>query len=387
MMKKILFIMPMYSLPVDASMGGAIEQLMKGHIDENEVAENKNELIFISPFALEKTYNNTKVLQVKVSNIFDKLRRTFYFPLRKLKLVKDYTSSYYKKAFKYAKKLNPDIIIFENSYQPNIKKFAKYFGKEKLYLHIHHQMTQKVDISKYFGNLISVSKFIEEDWKKSGTIKNEMSYSIVHNYIVVDNFKNKLSEKEILKLKKELGFGKDDFILIYVGRLKAYKGIDKLVEAMIKVPNKDIKLIVVGGSNFKDSVEDDFTKSLYERAAILRGRIKFVGFVPVNELYKYYSISNVQVVPTVCEEAAGIVALEGQAMGISQIITNSGGLPEYASKSAIIVERDDELENKLAEKINYVYNNKNKLKNKSCILYDSKSYLKEFNDLMEEKNG
>ena len=73
-------------------------------------------------------------------------------------------------------------------------------------------------------------------------------------------------------------------------------------------------------------------------------RIKFTGYIDNDEIYKYYQLADVQVIPTITEEAAGLVAIEGMLSALPIIATNSGGMPEYLNKEcAIIVEKGDKL--------------------------------------------
>ena len=48
-------------------------------------------------------------------------------------------------------------------------------------------------------------------------------------------------------------------------------------------------------------------------------------------------MADVQVVCSICEEAAGLVAIEGMMSGLPLIITDSGGLPEYVGENAYAV--------------------------------------------------
>ena len=65
-----------------------------------------------------------------------------------------------------------------------------------------------------------------------------------------------------------------------------------------------------------------------------------------SEVYKYASVADVQCVPTLVEEAAGLVLMEAMAEGLPTIVTNSGGIIEYVNKdSTLIVEREEIIAN------------------------------------------
>ena len=68
-------------------------------------------------------------------------------------------------------------------------------------------------------------------------------------------------------------------------------------------------------------------------------------------------------------------------MGLPQIITNSGGLPEYASDSAVMVIKEDNLQESLELEINKHF--KEKPSNVDVKEKDVLSVEKYFNDFYE----
>ena len=77
-----------------------------------------------------------------------------------------------------------------------------------------------------------------------------------------------------------------------------------------------------------------------------RDRIIFTGYVDNAEVYQYASVADVQCVPTLVEEAAGLVLMEAMAGGIPLIVTNSGGIMEYVDRdTALFIERENIVDN------------------------------------------
>ena len=170
-------------------------------------------------------------------------------------------------------------------------------------------------------------------------------------------------------------------MVVYCGRLIKEKGIDVLIKA-IKTLNKDnLKLMIIGASAFKNSKMTPFVEELKEIVGENKN-VFFTGFVPNEELYKYYSLANLQVIPSVWEEVAGIVALEGRAVGLPQVITNSGGLPEYASKNAIILEKGENLQENLQKEILKFYNGEYANLVEDEKIAGAKEYYNQFVELM-----
>ena len=70
----------------------------------------------------------------------------------------------------------------------------------------------------------------------------------------------------------------------------------------------------------------------------------------------YLKTANVIVVPSTWEEPFGLTVLEAMATGVPLIATRCGGIPEVCEGTAILVDRDD-IVNQLSEAIIHLYKN------------------------------
>jgi rhamnosyl/mannosyltransferase len=107
------------------------------------------------------------------------------------------------------------------------------------------------------------------------------------------------------------------FTLLFVGRLRYYKGLDTLLHALTHVPNA--RLIVVG--------EGPLGKTWKELSQTLglAGRVTFVGEVDDADLPGYYQRASLFVLPANARaEAFGTVLLEAMASGLPCITTELG---------------------------------------------------------------
>lgn len=107
--------------------------------------------------------------------------------------------------------------------------------------------------------------------------------------------------------KFDLDISGTEKIVLFVGRLSYYNGVEYLIEAMQSV---NAKLLIDGDGKSREKLEN-MTVSLG-----LEERVKFLGKVS-NELLKYcYQICDVFVLPSVePTEAFGLVQLEAMAYG------------------------------------------------------------------------
>ena len=73
-----------------------------------------------------------------------------------------------------------------------------------------------------------------------------------------------------------------------------------------------------------------------------RDKVIFTGYIPHEELPKYYALADLVVLPSTCEEAAGLTVIEAMMMQRPVITTTMGGIPEYTNpECAVLLENDE----------------------------------------------
>jgi glycosyltransferase involved in cell wall biosynthesis len=107
-----------------------------------------------------------------------------------------------------------------------------------------------------------------------------------------------------------------DRLLIFVGRLRYYKGLEYLLRAMLEVP---ARLVVVGTGPMEKQ-----WKALAGELS-LGDKVVFLGDVDDADLPAYYHASSVFVLPSSQRsEAYGVSMLEGMACGLPAVSTELG---------------------------------------------------------------
>ena len=117
------------------------------------------------------------------------------------------------------------------------------------------------------------------------------------------------AERERLRAR----WGKGRALVLVVGRLVHYKGIEVLIEA---APRIDAEIVVAGTGPLEDELR---------RLADPVPNVNLIGFVPDAELPALLSSADVFVLPSTSRaESFGIAALEAQAMNIPAVVTDVG---------------------------------------------------------------
>ncbi len=136
--------------------------------------------------------------------------------------------------------------------------------------------------------------------------------------------------------RSELGIGRDEFVLITIGRLIRRKAIDTMINALAKLPDKNITLYIVG-----DGPEREFLSSLADQMG-LRERVVFLGHVEDKEKFSYLSVADL-FVSTSLHEGFGIVFLEAMHFGIPIVCSNYGGQVDFLAdgENALLIGAGD----------------------------------------------
>jgi glycogen(starch) synthase len=125
---------------------------------------------------------------------------------------------------------------------------------------------------------------------------------------------------------------------VFCGRLVSDKGADLCVRALFRVIEclGDATLTIIGGGS-----ERQVLQQLVGDLGISKN-VLFTGALSGGELVAELQKHTCMVVPSLCEEAFGIVALEGIACCDTVIVTRRGALPEVVGGCGMVIEPTDD---------------------------------------------
>lgn len=396
-MQKVTFIIGSV-FPVPATKGGAVENIIENIVKIQE-SQKKIELNIICAYDFDaekiakEKYKNTKFYFIKINKIikiFDRVISFFATKILRKKNVMAYSYilqrlSYYRKISKIISKEDCGKIIFENSiglyltlkWRNNYKKY-----KNKFFYHCHNKVNLDFgckDIIKQTNKFISVSQYIQDDLKLFTNINDNNRFFVLKNMIDSAKFNKEISKKEQQKIKQKYNIMPDDKIIIFVGRITEEKGIKQLLLAIDTIKNEKIKILIVGSYFFNTKVKNDFINEIDKIINRNRKKIIFTGYINYDEIYKYYKIADIAVLPSMWEEPAGLTIQEAEVCGLPIITTCSGGIPEYVNNNnAIVLNRDDNLIDNLKNSIETLLEDnekRNKMKKSSLEIGNEISIL------------
>lgn len=131
---------------------------------------------------------------------------------------------------------------------------------------------------------------------------------------------NKMAEG---KLKRHLGIKKNDFVVLYIGRLfERQKNVSTLINAFRKIKDRNLKLLIVG---------DGPDESRYLDLANGDKRIIFTNDRKLGDSSRTYAIANLFVLPSVWE-GFSLTVLEAAAYSIPMILSKDAYVEDLKIK-------------------------------------------------------
>ena len=136
-------------------------------------------------------------------------------------------------------------------------------------------------------------------------------------------------------VRRTLGLGAQQRVVLYAGRLERLKGADILLEAVAELARRpgfeDVVVLIAGDDSGDGSAQSDHPGGergrleAMARSLGVEHRVRFLGAMPHDDLAALYPVADVCVVPS-RTESFGLVALEAQASGTPVVASAVGGL-------------------------------------------------------------
>ena len=253
----------------------------------------------------------------RISDIIKLFDHSFWFVKRNLKIVRSHDIVY----------VNGPRLVFH-------LLWISIFSKLKLFIHIHLEhrgidilLIKLAALNKKTSKIIFPSNYIKNYFINNSRIFKSPKIYVLNNGLSLEykfNFEDRFS---------------NDFInsIVIIGRLSIEKGQNAIKETAENNPN--IKFHLLGDS---DHSSEDYKEYLQQ---IMPSNVYFHGKVfDIPKLIRQIR-AQICIVPSRCNEAFGLSAIEGMALSCFTLVRDKGGLKEIASKTnAYIFNEDEEID-------------------------------------------
>lgn len=324
---------------------GAVEKLEQIYLKYNE--KTNDHFTVYSPKIAPDDYDHPGLKKsdfriIDLTTTVYKLKKYLY-AIRRIMLRKKNNEMYIrtiaKDIIKRKEQNKYDLIIFENGEQdiPVFKRITKTSTPIVLHLHTNYVNQQTKDSKKVIDSVNEiwvVSNFLAKQINKVRKTKT----LTIPNTIDMENIKQ--DTNRIKEISKQFD-SDNNKIFIFVGRILEFKGILQLLEAFDRYNSKEqnSKLLIAGTT--ENNSKGKKLKNRIEEYCLKNKNIQWLGYVEPADLINYETVADCQVIPSMCEEAFGLVVLEAMNANLKIIASNVGGISEVGEDRIMYVNRDN----------------------------------------------
>lgn len=205
----------------------------------------------------------------------------------------------------------PLVHTYHTMYEDYIETITKgYFDKSSKKL---VEYFTKFFCDKTCSELIVPTKKTYDLFKEK--YKYDRNIYIVPTGIETERFyREQFKKSQLDEIRKRYGIRRDEFVILYVGRLGKEKNIEFIIDvfaSLVKKKGKSRLLLVGDGPD-----EDDLQKMVHDYN--IDDKVIFAGKVPYDETPKYYNIANAFITASHFE-TQGLTVIEAMAASLPAI--------------------------------------------------------------------
>lgn len=371
--KPVIMIIGSQVLPVPDVLGGGIEALLTGLLDVNETMQQARLVItslyhadaaaheygfstvyYFDPFQrlIKKGRQSPSFLSRadrKLCRIRNKLFHNQYTGRLFGDRIKD-TDYLIRQYLAIAKREKADyVVVTDSEHHQAYSRFNDLVGADHVFFYLlFHKEENKADRTA-IRNSICLSRYVLDRWVQDKRLPGRNV--VLYNGTNLDRYRIPFDFTERERRRQKLGIGKDDFAVVFCGRLMREKGVEPLLDAFELLRDRPVRLILIGSVFYAKNKVTEFSERMVARAKAMPN-VNYLGYVPCTEMYNYYGIADAEVIPSIWQEGAGLIAVEGMTSGLPLIITQSGGMVEYVDDNcAVKLPINDDLPRNIADEI------------------------------------
>jgi glycosyltransferase involved in cell wall biosynthesis len=183
---------------------------------------------------------------------------------------------------------------------------------------IEFTLSREKEFYSVSDHIVSVTRYMK-DFLRSEYGIDSGKITVIPNGLDFSKYEI-ISEENRNNLRERLGFGSEDIIVLFSGRIDPCKGIYFLLEAFEEAckHNQNLKLVLLGQGNIQDCQKK--LKSSF-------GKVIYTGFLNRELVASFYHAADIGIVPSIYDHCPYTV-LEMMANKIPLIVSRINGLNE-----------------------------------------------------------
>lgn len=269
-------------------------------------------------------------------------------------------------------KFNPDVVYERSAWMSNGSiQMLKHFNLKHV-VEINAPFEEEV---KEFERASSFISFIGKKKLKNllqsadlvAPITSSLQNHIVKKYGVnlekclivpnaIDKSEIQITESRVEDIRKTFNLT-DKIVVGFVGSIFPYHGVDRLIEAVSKLNNSDVELLIVG--------DGYLIPELKEQASLLglNSRVHFTGSVPKEDVYNHIAAMDIVTLPNTEWYCSPVKLFEYGALGKVVLAVNEAGVSDVMTDTDGMLFKNNE--SHFQEALNFTVSNLSQLKEKA----------------------
>lgn len=285
-----------------------------------------------------KGYTYTLLPSIAIPGYPHKLNYTLFFELLKTRYDVHIASEnelgcqlmflaakYLKKPFIiWSEQIDYHIVRDQREYTPKgvLKKIGPFLARHLQHLVFYPFLYGATYVKRHCDAYLAAGEKTEEHLKRLGAKGPFFRHG---STIDTDRLRQQIQQQDIPALKDSLGI-EDKKVILSVSYLQKRKGVQYLIEAMLKMNRQDTVLLIVG--------DGDYKQDLVKLIPNYRTDIRFLGHD--EQTAKYYAIADIFVMPSF-SDPWGLTVNEAMVAGLPAITTTNVGAQELIQGNGFVV--------------------------------------------------
>jgi glycosyltransferase involved in cell wall biosynthesis len=238
---------------------------------------------------------------------------------------------------------------FDLYFEPNFIPLPE-IGAKKVVVTIHdfsfhlhpqfHPQERVAYFKKYFWDrigradkIVTVSQFVKKEAVELLGVPPEKMVPIYNG--VEERFFAPISDQQLKEFRENRGL--PERYLLFVGSIEPRKNLERLLRAYLSLPlslRRDYPLLLAGGRGWNN-------RKIFELIEDSGGDVRYLGYFPREEQPLLYRGATLFLYPSLYE-GFGLPVLEGMAVGVPVLTSNTSALPEVGGDQVYYVDPLDQ---------------------------------------------
>lgn len=224
-------------------------------------------------------------------------------------------------------KITDDSVIIIHNSMKLYRQIRERAPQAKMIMHMHNAFEPDEGLDKNV-KMIVPSMFLKQHYQ---AYLPDADIAIVPNGIDLEAYQKNSAPLQ----KSDLNISPEKKTIFFAGRISPDKGVTLLLQAFERLieTRDDIELVIVGDYMNKNKGDKGaYQREVRELAERLKPHCHMLGGVTPEDMYNYYSLADLVVIPSQFQEPFCMVAIEAMGAGKPVLVSTRGGMTEFVKE-------------------------------------------------------